>query len=57
MMNIVKTAYTETVRALDIDELEFVSGGVVIDLHAPDPTNPLCPEPHPILRPGNHKKA
>ncbi len=61
MMNILKTfgpqtADADTVRALDIEELELASGG--FDLSAPDPTNPLCPEPHLHLRPSpGNKKA
>ena len=61
MMNILKTfghaqtANADTVRALDIEEMELVSGGV--DLHAPDPTNPLCPEPRRRPDFGNHHKG
>jgi hypothetical protein len=49
MMNILKTlggaqtANADTVRVLDIEDMDFVSGGRTVDLTAPDPTNPQCP--------------
>ena len=63
MMSILKTfgraqtANADTVRALDIEDMEQVSGGRAVDLLAPDPTNPLCPAPrrHPDF--GNHHKG
>ncbi len=60
MMNSLKTfgrtqaANTDSFRALDLEDMDFVSGGHTVDLSAPDPTNPLCPGLRP--RPGSTGK-
>jgi len=51
-----QAANIDTVLALDIEDMDVVSGGATIDLSAPDPTNPLCPGLRPRPGSNDHKK-